>query len=94
MQSFGTEPHDFICAMYGELTVVLNPKSKKIENSFHGQNASFRKKKNTSFSAVGGIYRTKNGPIVRIYENIFCEKNRLDFSLLPKCIEVTRIELA
>jgi len=93
MQAFGTEPHDFIAAMYGELTVVLNPNTNKIIDSYHGRNRSFAAGKNTSFSGVGGLYRTEKGSAVRIYENIFCDKNRLDFSLLPSCIEVTRIEL-
>ena len=94
MQAFGTEPHDFIAAMYGELTVVLNANTNRITDSYHGRNRSFAAGKNTSFSAVGGLYRTEKGSAIRIYENIFCEKNRLDFSLLPNCIEVTRIELA
>lgn len=93
LQMFGTEPHDFITAMYGELTVVLNPKDNKIEDSFHGRNSSFQKNKNTSFSAVGHLYKTKSGPEVHLYENIFA-KTPLNFSLLPGCFEVTRIALA
>lgn len=93
MQEFGTGSHDFIAAMYGELTVVLNPDTNKITDSFHGRNRSLAAGKNTSFSAVGGLYKTATGPAVRIYENVFCEKNRLDFSLLPDCFEFTRIEL-
>lgn len=92
LQMFGTEPHDFVSAMYGELTVVLNPKDKKIEDSFHGHNSSFRANKNTSFSAVGHLHKTKSGPGVHLYENIFA-KNPLNFSLLPGCFEVTRIAL-
>ena len=94
LQMFGTESHDFIAAMYGETTVVLNTKENKITDSFHGRNRSFQHDKNTLFSAVGGLYRSKKGPTIRIYENIFCKKNRLNFSLVPNCIEVTRIELA
>lgn len=92
LQMFGTEPHDFVTAMYGELTVVLNPKDNKIEDSFHGRNSSFRENRNTSFSAVGRLYKTKSGPAVHLYENIFA-KNPLNFSLLPGCLEVTRIAL-
>ena len=92
LQMFGTEPHDFVSAMYGELTVVLNPKDKIIEDSFHGRNPSFRANKNTSFSAVGHLYKTKSGLGVNLYENIFA-KNPLNLSLLPGCFEVTRIAL-
>lgn len=93
MQEFGTGSHDFIAAMYGELTVELNPDTNKITDSYHGRNRSLEAGKNTSFSAVGGLYRTATGPTVRIYENVFCEKNRLDFSSLPDCVEFTRIEI-
>jgi len=92
LRLFGTEPHDFVSAMYGELTVVLNPKANKIEDSFHGRNSSFRENRNTSFSAVGRLHKTNSVPTVHLYENIFA-KNPLNFSSLPKCFEVTRIAL-
>ena len=93
MQEFGTGPHDFIAAMYGEPTVALDRDTNRITDSYHGRNRSLATGKNTSFSAIGGLYRTATGPVVRIYENVFCEKNKLDFSLLPDSIEVTRIEI-
>lgn len=92
LQMFGTEPHDFTTAMYGEITVVLDPKENRITDSYHGRNQSFRENKNASFSAVGGIYRTKKGLNVLIYENVFAE-HPLNFSSLPDCIKATRIEL-
>jgi len=91
-QAFGTEQHDFIAAMYGELTVVLNPKKNTITESYHGRNQSLREDKNTSFSAIGRIYQTKEGPTVVLYENVFAEY-RLNYSSLPDCIEHVRIEL-
>ena len=66
-QSFGTEPHDFICAMYGERVVHLI--EGKSAGSYHGRNASFRSSINTSFSAVGHLRRTSSGAEVKIYEN-------------------------
>jgi hypothetical protein len=93
IQGFGTEQHDFIAAMYGELTVVLNPKEHSITNSYHGRNQSLRQDKNTSFSAVGFLYQTNEGPTVRIYENTFAE-NKLNYLSLPKCIEAIQIGLA
>jgi hypothetical protein len=93
MQMFGTEQHDFITAMYGEITVALNLKKHSITDSYHGRNQSMRLDKNVSFSAVGGLYQTNEDPVVRIYENIFAE-NILNYSSLPKCIEAIQIELA
>jgi hypothetical protein len=52
LQLFGTENHDFEHAMYGELTLTIEGDSGKIVDRFHGQNKSFQKRKNTSFSAV------------------------------------------
>ncbi len=91
-QAFATEQHDFIAAMYGELTVVLNPKKNTTNESYHGRNQSLREDKNTSFSAIGCIYQTKEGPTVVLYENVFAEY-RLNYSSLPDCIEHVRIEL-
>ncbi len=93
MQGFGTEQGDFISAMYGEITVVLNPKVRSITNSYLGRNQSMRHNKNTSFSAVGLLYQTNKDPTVRIYENTFAE-NKLNYSSLPKCIEAIQIDLA
>ncbi len=92
LQAFGTERHDFIAAMYGEPTVVLNLKEHSITDSYHGRNQSLRLDKNTSFSAVGFLYQTNEGPAVRIYENAFAE-NKLNYSSLPDCIEYVRIKL-
>ena len=90
LQMFGTEQHDFISAMYGELTVVLNLTKHNITDSYHGRNQSLRQGKNTSFSAVGCLYRTNKGSAIRIYENVFAE-NKLNYSSLPKCIETIQI---
>ena len=92
LQAFGTERHDFIAAMYGELTVVFNLKKNTITESYHGQNQSLRERKNNSFSAIGSIYQTKEGPTVVLYENVFAECG-LNYSSLPDCIEHVRIEL-
>jgi len=94
LQMFGTEQHDFVDAMYGERTLEFDTSTNAITDSFQGRNRSLRNDKNTSFSAVGGLYRSEKGPIIRIYENIFCKNNQLNLSLVPNCIEVNRIELA
>ena len=90
MQLFGTETHDFISAMYGEMAVRL--KGNKIKDSFYGRNSSLREGHNTSFSAVGHLRDSTTGPTVRLYENVFA-RNPLDFASLPSCIEVVRIEV-
>ncbi len=92
LQAFGTEQHDFIAAMYGELTGVFNLKKNTITDSYHGRNQSLRQDKNTSFSAVGFLYQTNEGPAVLIYENAFAE-NKLNYSSLPDCIEYVRIKV-
>ena len=91
-QGFGTEQHDFIDAMYRERTVVFDKDKNTITDSFQGENQSLQENKNTSFSAVGLLYKTKDRAGVHVYENVFA-KNPLDFAKIPKCIEVTRIEI-
>lgn len=88
-QSFGTEPHDFIAAMYGEHTVRIV--EGRVAESYHGRNATLRGK-NTSFSAVGHLRRTESGAEIKIYENAYA-KNPLPFPSLPDCIEVVRVEV-
>jgi len=90
LQLFGTESHDFVSAMYGEMTVTL--KGREIDDSFYGRNSMLRNQHNTSFSAVGHLRDSPLGPAVRLYENVFA-RNRLDFASLPRCIEVVRIEV-
>lgn len=90
LQLFGTETHDFVCAMYGELTVRL--KDGCLEDSFHGRNSSLRSDVNTSFSAVGHLRRSPSGAEVRVFENIYA-RHPLPFEELPHCIEVVRVEV-
>jgi len=59
---------------------------------FRGKNRSFGSTKNTSFSAVGGIYTRDGNVRVIIYENVFA-RHPLDFESLPKGIEFRRILL-
>ena len=92
MQIFGTEEHDFITAMYGEMTLVFNKAENKFTDSFYGRNRSFSEDKSVYFSAVGFLSNIGGTVKVQIYENAFA-KNPLDFSKIPICIEVTRVEL-
>lgn len=90
LQLFGTESHDFICAMYGELTVrLINGRSAP---SFHGRNAKLRHDSNVSFSGVGHLKRTTAGAEVTVFENVYA-RHPLPFAALPPCIEVVRVEI-
>jgi hypothetical protein len=90
LQLFGTERHDFLTAMYGEMTVFL--KNGRIADSFHGRNAKLRKDNNVSFSAVGHLQRSPFGPVIEMYENVFAQI-RLDVSSVPECFGILRVEI-
>ncbi len=90
-QMFGTEPHDFMVAMYGDLTVSLYRMTGKISNSFHGRNKAFRKGKNDSFSAVGWLHSSKKGISIHLYENMHA-KVQLNYEFLPTCLTYYRVE--
>ena len=90
MQLFGTEQHDFITAMYGEMTAEL--KDNGIVGSYHGRNSLLRDDRNTSFSAVGYLRRSPTGPVVRLYENAFA-RNSLNIVSFPLCFEVVYVEV-
>lgn len=87
---FGTEDSDFIHAMYGEHTVLMNPALKKITGSFLGNKQSFQQNKNTSFSALGRLIEERHSVSTTLFENIFA-KNKLDYGCLPGCFEVRYI---
>ena len=90
MQLFGTDKHDFIFAMYGEMTINLV--AGKAVDSFHGRNSKLRPEHNSSFSAVGHLVRTMNGPRVRLFENIYA-RYPLAYEGLPACFDVVRVEI-
>ena len=77
MQLFGTEPHDFLAAMYGDLMLVASRETGRTTGPFHGRNQSLREGKNDSFSAVGRLYKGNAGVAVHLYENMYA-KVRLD----------------
>ena len=90
-QSFGTEQHDFICAMYGDLTVDLSRES--FSKPFHGRNAKLRAGMNTSFSAVGHLRLLGTGAAsVTLYENVYAA-HPLPFERLPTSLEVIRVSV-
>jgi hypothetical protein len=90
LQLFGTEPHDFLAAMYGEMTLLLQ--RGEIKDSFYGRNSRLREDQNTSFSAVGHLVDCADGPRVHLFENVYA-RVPLDFPSLPACVNVTRITI-
>lgn len=92
LQLFGTEQHDFLSAMYGELTVRVHRQSLQRTSASRGRNSTLREGFNTSFSGVGHLRRTTTGGEIVIYENVYAA-NPLPFSLLPASLEVVRVEI-
>ncbi|MFZ3122802.1 MAG: hypothetical protein WA104_05500 [Thermodesulfovibrionales bacterium] len=94
LQRFGTSPQDFKTAMYGEMTLTFDKNENKFTDYFHGRNRSFSKDKSTYFSAVGFLYQTRESVGITLYENAHANaENKLNFAIVPDCIEVVRIEL-
>jgi hypothetical protein len=92
LQMFGTEQHDFLAAMYGDLTISLARESRVASGVFHGRNQSLREGKNDSFSAVGWLHKSSLGTGVHLYENVYA-RVPLQFELLPECIQFNRVEV-
>jgi hypothetical protein len=90
---FGTEDHDFISAMYGAYTVLLDRENMKLIDSFHGRNRAFGEEKNTSFSAVGRLYPDRGNLKVTLFENVYA-KVKLPFDALPACFDVKRVTIS
>ena len=90
---FGTEDHDFLTGMYGELTLQINKLTRqKAGEPFYGKNQYVNKSKNTSFSAVGRLAPSSGKMTVTLFENVFA-KVRIAYEQLPPCFDVRRIEI-
>lgn len=90
---FGTEDHDFLHGMYGELTLLISKRTGQVEGEpFYGRNQSVSALKNTSFSAVGRLAPISGKMTVTLFENAFA-KVRLPYEQLPPCFEVKRVEI-
>jgi len=92
LQLFGTEPHDFLAAMYGDLTINITKENLVSSGVFHGRNQSFREDKNETFSAVGRLYRNQSGFAVHLYQNVYALAP-ISFSVLPSCIQFNCVEV-
>jgi hypothetical protein len=92
-QMFGTENHDFIAAMYGENTVLIDRRSKERTDWFQGRNNELQVAKNTSFSAVGRLSDCGGSVTVTLFENIY-SKVGVPYDQLPACFDVKRVEVS
>jgi hypothetical protein len=92
-QIFGTEDMDFTTGMYGELTILLDKKTRQSSEMFNGKNQSLQERKNTSFSAVGRLCDRSGKITVTLFENVF-SKLTVSYEQLPACFEVRRVEVS
>jgi hypothetical protein len=91
-QMFGTEDHDFICAMYGEYTVLLDKATGERRDQFHGRNQSLAEQKNTSFSALGRLSTQRDDIKLTLFENAFA-KLPMPYAELPTCFDTRRVNI-
>ena len=85
---FGTERHDFISAMHGDWTLIINTENGNIIDAGHGRNRSFRQNHNTSFAALGHFlpHAQSREMTVRLFPN---EHAAVPLpSGLPPCFEI------
>ena len=92
-QAFGTEPADFIAAMYGAPTILVNPETLSTSEAFNGKDQMLQSGKNTSFSAVGHLCDRGGNATVMLFENVFA-RIKIAFDRLPSCFEVQRVEVS
>ena len=92
LHMFGTENLDFISAMYGEPTLLLNRRTRAVEDAYHGRNQSLREDRNTEFSAVGKLYPDGGKLAVKLFENVFAQV-KIPYEKMPACLELHRVEI-
>lgn len=92
-QDFGTEPMDFIAAMYGAYTISIDRESMTAVEWFNGKDRMLQENKNTSFSALGHLTDRDGIPRVILYESIFA-RVRLPLPQLPTCFEVRNLDVS
>jgi hypothetical protein len=92
-QDFGTESMDFIAAMYGAYTIVVDAESRTATDWFNGKDRMLQESKNTSFSAVGHLADRADRTTVALYENVFA-KAKVPYDQMPACFDVRRVDIA
>jgi len=91
-QTFGTERMDFIAAMYGTYTIVLDVPNRRSKDWYNGKGQMLQEAKNTSFSAVGHLCNRGRlaTTTVTLYKNLFAKIALPE--RLPPCFDVPQIE--
>jgi len=84
---------DFVAAMYGEPTILLNRQTKAASEMFHGKGQMLQDQKNTSFSAVGHLCDRGGTTTVTLFENFFA-RVKIPYDHLPPCFEVRRVDVS
>ena len=92
MHLFGTEDHDFIAAMDGEYTLLIDKNTGRTIDRFNGRNQSMDEAKNTSFSAVGRLAPIAGTMTVTLFENVF-SRVKIPYENLPPCFDVKRVSI-
>lgn len=93
LQMFGTERCNFIDAMYGTRTVLIDRQTGAATDWFNGKDQMLQERKNTSFSAIGHLCDRGGTTTVTPYENIFA-KVQLSCTQIPPCFNVPTIEVS
>ena len=91
-QAFGTEDADFVTAMYGEYTALLNRESGEAVDWFHGNKQLLQENRNTSFSALARLSDNDSHINLTLFENVFA-KVKIPYDELPDCIDVRRVRI-
>jgi hypothetical protein len=93
IQMFGTESMDFIAAMYGAYTILLNKQTMAASEMFNGKDQMLQPQKNTSFSAIGHLCDRDGTITVTLFENVFASV-KIPRDQLPPCFDVPKIEVS
>lgn len=88
----GTDELDFRTAMYGELTMLIDKRTRETNDFFHGRKSEMQESKNTSFSAVGHLCDRGGKTTVTLWENAYA-KVKIPFDQLPPFFTVRTVEI-
>lgn len=89
LQMLGTQDMDFVAAMRGEYTMLVNKQSLQSSEIFNGRNGALHEDKNTSFSAVGRLSDYGGTTTVTLFENAYATVP-VPYEQLPPCFDVRR----
>jgi hypothetical protein len=90
-QLFGTERHDFLAGMYGQIEMHISRRGEDPQTFYGRTNQTLREGEKGYVSAVGWLYRNNEGqPAVHLYENAFADV-KLDYAALPPSIAFNRV---